>query len=232
MGRRGKLLLTTLRQNFLYFTKKQKQPTNVGCSVRSLIEKSFLAKNDNGLYFGFSHGFSEIILNQINYHIENYIRVASLQNPDAKLIDKTNFKEKIMELDATWIILFINYPFIFDWVYNIQDFQTIFIDNLVGITGKGVHIYSTSNPANTGTKVIIFRKAHISKVNVQLDINVTDLNKKGIQRKEIIEQNPNWLDKYHDDKEEVLCCSVLINMSGKLSFSIAEKASIFILWNI
>lgn len=219
-------------QETLLDESSKKFEVNIG--DKRLIEKSFLAKNDNGLYFGFSHGFSEIILNQINYHIENYIRVASQQNPEAKLIDKTNFKEKIMELDETWIVLFINYPFIFDWVYNIQDFQTIFKDNLVGITGKGTHIYTTNDLANTGTRVIIFRKAHISKVSMKLKIDITNLNENGTQREKIIKQKPNWLDKYHDDKEkeEILRCSALIHMSGKLSFSIAEKASIFIFWNI
>ena len=40
-------------------------------------------------------------------------------------IEKNNFKEKIMDLDETWIVLFINYPSIFDWVYNLPDFQLI-----------------------------------------------------------------------------------------------------------
>ena len=105
---------------------------------------------------------------------------------------------------------------------------------MVGITGKGTHIYTTNDLANTGTRVIIFRKAHISKVSMKLKIDITNLNENGTQREKIIKQKPNWLDKYHDDKEkeEILRCSALIHMYGKLSFSIAEKASIFIFWNI
>ena len=96
---------------------------------KQVIEKSFLAENDNGLYFGFSRGFSEIILNQINYYVESRIRVSFQLNPDKEPIEKNNFKEKIMDLDETWIVLFINYPSIFDWVYNLPDFQLIFKNN-------------------------------------------------------------------------------------------------------
>ena len=106
------------------------ESTNKSYSLRigdkQVIEKSFLAENDNGLYFGFSRGFSEIILNQINYYVESRIRVSFQLNPDKEPIEKNNFKEKIMDLDETWIVLFINYPSIFDWVYNLPDFQLIF----------------------------------------------------------------------------------------------------------
>lgn len=216
------------------------ESTNKSYSLRigdkQVIEKSFLAENDNGLYFGFSRGFSEIILNQINYYVESRIRVSFQLNPDKEPIEKNNFKEKIMDLDETWIVLFINYPSIFDWVYNLPDFQLIFKNKLVGITGKGTHIYTTTDPADENARVIIFRKTQISKVNMQLDIQVKDLYKEEeeAERYKIIEQKPNWLNNDHGnkEKEDHLCRCALIQMSGEFSFSIAEKASIYIFENI
>lgn len=214
------------------------ESTNKSYSLRigdkQVIEKSFLAENDNGLYFGFSRGFSEIILNQINYYVESRIRVSFQLNPDKEPIEKNNFKEKIMDLDETWIVLFINYPSIFDWVYNLPDFQLIFKNKLVGITGKGTHIYTTTDPADENARVIIFRKTQISKVNIQLDIQVKDLYKEEEERYKIIKQKPNWLNNDHGnkEKEDHLCRCALIQMSGEFSFSIAEKASIYIFENI
>ena len=110
------------------------------------------------------------------------------------------------------------------------DFQLIFKNKLVGITGKGTHIYTTTDPADENARVIIFRKTQISKVNIQLDIQVKDLYKEEEERYKIIKQKPNWLNNDHGnkEKEDHLCRCALIQMSGEFSFSIAEKASILL----
>lgn len=199
---------------------------------KRLIDKSFLAKNDNGIYIGFYRGFSDIIVNQINYYVEGCIRSASLAN--MRSINKTNFKEKILEFDKTWIVLFINYPPILDWVYDIPDFKTIFNNKLIGITGKGAHIYAFNDHANQGVRMILFQKTDISKVTIELDIKVTDLNEDNTLRNTILYEKPYWLNKYQSDneKDEYLRTHAEIDISGNISFQIAHSNSILILENI
>ena len=90
----------------------------------TLIEKSFLAEGDTGIYAGFERTFAEMIVYQIDFFIEHSLRFRASKKD---WITKSNFKDKIFELDNSWIVLFANYCNMIEWLWNKPGFQWVLL---------------------------------------------------------------------------------------------------------
>lgn len=200
----------------------------------ALIEKSFLAEGDSGIYVGFGHSIAMTIVYQIDFFIEGAFRFRAAKD---NLITKSNFKDKIFELDDSWIVLFINYRNMMEWLWDKPGFQWGQNQNhLVGTTNKGTLIYSTADPADRSARVFIFKKDCISKIVgiAEINIEVTDLFQNEELIRKILDTKPQWLENYNTDEEkrDAIQKNVQIKISGEVSFSTVRDLDIYIFDNI
>lgn len=200
----------------------------------TLINKSFLAEGDTGIYAGFEHSFAKMIDHQIDFFIEHSLRFRASKKD---WITKSNFKDKIFELDDSWIVLFANYRNMIEWLWNKPGFQWgRNQSHLVGTTNKGTLIYSTADPADRSARVFIFKKDCISKVGgiAEINIEVTDLFQNDELIQKILDTKPQWLENYNTDEEkkDAIQKNVQIKISGEVSFSTVRNLDIYIFDNI
>lgn len=200
----------------------------------TLIEKSFLAEGDTGIYAGFERSFAKMIVYQIDFFIEHSLRFRASTKD---WITKSNFKDKIFELDDSWIVLFVNYRNMIEWLWNKPGFQWgRNQSHLVGTTNKGTLIYSTADPADRSARVFIFKKDCISKIVgiAEMNIEVTDLFQNEELIRKILDTKPQWLENYNTDEEkrDAIQKNVQIKISGEVSFSTVRNLDIYIFDNI
>lgn len=200
----------------------------------TLIEKSFLAEGDTGIYAGFERSLAEMIVYQIDFFIEHSLRFRASKGD---LITKSNFKDKILELDDSWIVLFANYRNMIEWLWNKPGFQWgQNQSHLIGTTNKGTLIYSTADPADRSARVFIFKKDCISKIVgiAEMNIEITDLFRKEELIQKILDTKPQWLENYNTDEEkkDAIQKNVQIKISGEVSFSTVRNLDIYIFDNI
>lgn len=200
----------------------------------TLLEKSFLAEGDTGIYIGFEHTLAETIVYQIDFFIERSLRFRSL---DTGAITKSNFKDKIFGLDDSWGVLFFNYYNMIDWLADKSDFQWGRNEaHLVGTTGKGTAIYSVGDPADRSARVFIFKRECISKI-IGIDainIEVMNFTMDEKARERILQETPDWLAQYNTDEEKkkVLQKSVQIKIAGEVAFSTIRDLEVYVFDNI
>ncbi len=200
----------------------------------TLLEKSFLAESDTGIYIGFEHSLAEIIVYQIDFFIEQALRFRTSIDEQ---FSKSNFKDEIFKLDDSWVVLFINYYNMIDWLWANPDFLwSKPKPHSIGTTSKGVTIYSTGDPADRSARVFIFKRDCLSKIvgADEINIEVTDLANETIIMEKMIEENPYWLEKYdtEDAKRNFIRKNVKIKMSGEISFSIDRNPEVYVFDNI
>ncbi len=199
-----------------------------------LIEKSFLADGDTGIYIDFERSIAQPIVRQIDFFIEQSLR---FRTPAEGPIMKSNLRDKIFELDDSWIVLFINYRNLIEWFGDKPDFKWGRKEaHLVGTTGKGTSIYSTFDSADRGRRVFLFREADFSKILGVSEINVeiTNLYQNEDLIQEILHENPHWLEKYDTDeaKRRALQKQVQINMSGVILFGTSPDPEVYVFDNL
>lgn len=204
---------------------------------KTLIEKSFLAEDDTGIYIGFEHSIATIIVRQIDFFIESRLRVLYKLLPTKREITKSNFKDKVFELDNSWNVVFINYPHIMEWLWNKPDFQWgKDINYLVGTTDHGTLIYSTIDSTDRNARVIIFKRDCISKITgiEDIDIKVDNTSDDKELVETLLNENPDWLEPYNteEEKRNAILRNVYIQISKKISFSHTKEPDIYIFDNI
>lgn len=206
---------------------------NRAVGYNTLIEKSFLAEGDTGIYVDFEYSIAQTIVYQIDFFIERSLRFRASTESS---ITKSNFKDKIFELDDSWIVLFINYRNLIEWFGDKSDFKWGRNEaHLVGTTGKGTLIYSTADPADRSARVFIFKRNYVSKIigTNEIKIEVTDLSKNKTLIEKIRKENPYWLGKYTDEeKSKVIQRNVQIKISGEVSFSTVRNPEVYVFDNI
>ena len=206
---------------------------NAGFS--QILDKSFLSESDSGMYFNFENSIARVVIDQIDFKVENRIRKKTCTDSESS-INKNNFKTEILKLGNEYNVIFINYINIFDFLTTDEKFHWERKEQLIGKTGNGASIFSFGDPADTTKRMIIFKTKDISVINSEnINIKIIDLNKdKGLQD-EIIADQPYWLSNISQEDEEqrkFIQKQLQIDITGKFSFEISSKASITIIENL
>lgn len=183
-------------------------------SDNKLIEKSFLAEQDSGIYLGFPHAIAEIIQLKFAFRIESKLRIFSQQNPvdvnSDNYLTKSNFKKRIVKLYG-YIVVFINYFGVYDFL-SPDDFCSMRDNGPMARIKGGPVIYSIGDRDNVTSRVIVFRESDFTMINVQQTRGeVIDLNKKPDRVKELMSassfqqsiMSSNELERYLKQRVEI-----------------------------
>lgn len=172
---------------------------------KQLIEKSFLAEQDSGIYVGFPHAIAEMIILQFASQIEKKICVFAQLNPveinSKNYLTKSNLKEKIRELSG-YIVVFINYFKVYDLLCP-DDFCSEYDGGPMARIKGGPVIYSVGDRDNVTSRLIVFRESDFTIINVQqIKGEVIDLNEKPEKVAELINKSPHWLSRIVPEDQE------------------------------
>lgn len=170
-----------------------------------LIEKSFLAEQDLGIYVGFPHDIAEMIILQFAFQLEKKLRVFAQLNPadtsDKEYFTKSNLKEKIRELQG-YVVVFINYFKAYD-LLRPDDFCSEHDNSPMARIKGGPVVYSIGDRDNVTSRLIVFRESDFTMVNVQLIKNeIIDLNENSDKVADLISNPPFWLSRIAPGDQE------------------------------
>jgi len=192
--------------------------------LKRLINKSFLSKGDTGIYIGFSLGFSQPLVSQIDTKIEIAIKAQSKLHPLQNIkISKYDFKDKIFQLGNDYIIVFINYLQMYDILLKDKGFNWTNDGFVLGTTSRGASICTFGDSINKSSRMIVLNKDDFSKLKIEIDPNKTsidDLNEK--VKEEKLERCAENL----KIKEEELRKCVLVEINGKFYYDIKKDAAV------
>ncbi len=205
-----------------------------------IMEKSFLAKNDRGIYVGFEIGLASVIVNHIDYQIESRIRNRLRNEKKSQdAITKENYRTKLFDLDDSWMVIFLNYRKFIEWLPNNTSFKWEKRHvHMMGTTDKGVEFYSWNDPADRTSRAIVIQKTaipHITWGSAQdPTIDVKDLHIEKESKDKILEAGLQVLNRYESqqEKEAFLDKHVQILISGTIQCQIVSDAEVYILDNI
>ena len=209
-----------------------KRGTKYKCKVglRTYIRKSFLAENDNGIYMGFSRGFSNELIRQMDFYIERKLLVQKTLHPFSGFrISNDDYKRKVLDFDKDFSAVFINIYNYHEFLFDAPGFQWVWKDDKVGITANGCSVYCFGDPDSSIKRMVAFNKHCFSKIKVAIPKNqfkVIDLNASDVDRKNLY--NSPKLSHFTTDAEkdgELKKC-VLVEITGDVSFLMKDDAEI------
>ncbi len=201
------------------------------------IEKSFLAKNDEGIYIGTEQAFASRIIDQIDWNVEIKLRAISKMHNRYEHIRKENFKHKILELTDKEVVVFVNYFVIYDFLLNDKGFQWKNAGHVIGITKNGTTILSLVDNYIKKPRLFILDKTEWSPFDLDIpceNIVITDLNKDDNMRNKILASRVgNELENQDKEREEIqLKKSVNIKISGSCMYKHTQQPNVAYIDNL
>lgn len=196
----------------------------------TFIEKSFLAENDNGMYVGFSQGFSADLIRKIDLFVERKLFAQHDKCPFSGFrIPESDYKRKVLDFDKDFSAVFINVHDYHEAIYDAPGFQWIWKKDKVGITAKGCSVYYFGDPDISAKRLVAFNKHCFSGIEVTIPedgFKVIDLNTSEEERKKLY--NSSSLRNLASDaeKDEELKKCVLVEIQGKVSFYMKDDTEI------
>lgn len=199
-------------------------------SLITYIEKSFLAENDNGMYVGFSRGFSIDLIRKIDSYVERKLRAQHTLHPFSGFrISKDDFKRKVLDFDKEYSAAFINVHDYHEALYDAPGFQWEWKGDKAGITGNGCNIYYFGDPDISAKRLVAFNKHSLSELEITIPeegFRVVDLNTSEDDRKKLY-SSPSLGNFATDaEKDEELKKYVLVEIQGEASFYMKDDAEI------
>lgn len=206
-------------------------------SDKRYLDKSFLAEQDFGMYVGFEHSISEIIILKFAFQMENKLRTSAIQNSIDKnsenYLSKENFKTKIKALPADYIVVFINYYLLYDWL-SPECFTGVGEAGPMARISGGPEIYSLGDRFNPASRMYLLRKSDFTTVEVDpIQVEVIDLNNNEVKLDHILRNQPSWLSNIPKDDQKIhLRQQVEIATSAKYKLHCAANPEVQLLVNI
>lgn len=201
-----------------------------------LVEKSFLAEEDSGLYGGFSHAIAEIIISKFAFEIERklhlYARLNPMMDSNGNYLTKGDFRKKIANL-TDHVVVLINYFNAYDFL-SPEDFSSVNGNGPMARIKNGPIIYSIGDRYNETPRMLVFRASDFTQISVKQDFGkVEDLNTNPKRVDEIIKEKPDYLLGIASEEQEVyLKQRVEISFVYKFTLYAKEKPEVQVLSNI
>lgn len=196
----------------------------------TFMEKSFLAENDNGMYVGFPHGYSNELIRQIDFFVERKLLAQHALHPFSGFkISEGDYKRKVLDFDKDFAAAFINVHDYHEALYDDTGIKWIWKDNKAGITAKGCTIYYFGDPDIKTKRLVAFNKHGFSKLEVSIPedrFKVVDLNTSEDDRKKLYGSSLLRNLATDAEKDEELKKCVLIEIKGEVSFYMKDDAEI------
>lgn len=205
-------------------------------SENTIIEKSFLAEQDSGIYLGFPHAIAERMILNFAFQMERKLRIFAQLNPVDKnsgdYLTKSDFKKKIVKL-CGYIVVFINYYEAYDFL-SPNDFCSVEENGSMARIEGGPEIYSIRDINDETSRMIVFRASDFTEVDIkQIEAKVIDLNKNTSRMNFLLKQLPQWLLKITPKmRETYLRQRVEINFEYQFTLHAKANAEIQLLSNI
>lgn len=205
-----------------------KYECNIG--LRTYIRKTFLAEKDNGIYVDFPHGFSSVLIRQLDLYVERKLLAQSkLHQFSGFRISKDDYKRKVLDFDKDYSAVFINVYNYHEFLFDAPGFQWIWEDGKVGITANGCNVYCFGDPDSSIKRMVAFNKHCFSKIDVTIskeNFKVIDLNTSKTDREKLY-NTPELSNLATDDERdgELKKC-VLVEITGKARFFMKDDAEI------
>lgn len=196
----------------------------------TFIEKSFLAENDNGMYVGFSQGFSAELIRKIDFYVERKLFAQYKLSPFSGFpISKDDYKRKVLDFDKDFAAVFINVHDYHEAIFDAPGFQWIWKEDKVGITTKGCSVYYFGDPDISTRRLVAFNKHCFSVLEITIPedgFKVIDLNTSEEERKKLYNSSSLRNLATDNEKDEKLKKCVLVEIQGEVSFYMKKDAEV------
>ncbi len=205
-------------------------------SENTIIEKSFLAEQDSGIYSGFSHAVAEKMIVKFAFQLERKLRTFAQLNPvdinSAGYLTKSDYKKKIVKLYG-YIVVFVNYYKVYDFL-SPDDFCSVQDNGPMARIKGGPVIYSIGDRNDETSRMIVFRASDFTMVNIkQTKDLVVDLNKKSSRMKFLLKKMRYGLLRIApEEREAYLRRQVEIHFEYQFTLHVKANAEIQLLSNI
>lgn len=198
--------------------------------LNTFIEKSFLAENDNGIYVGFSQGFSTGLIRQIDFFVERKLKTQKELHPFSGFrISEADYKRKVLDFEKDYSAAFINVYDYHEAIYDVPGIQWVWKDDKACITANGCSIYYFGDPDISTKRMVAFNKHCFSGVEVTIPedgFKVTDLNESKEDREKLYNSSLLRSMKNDNERDEELKKCVLVEIQGEVSFYMKDDAEI------
>lgn len=206
-------------------------------ALKKHIEKSFLALDDNGMYFGFPQSFSKDLVDQIDFKVEKGIIALSKMHPFKGFqISKYDYNDKIFNFDSNAVIIFINCFHIYEILYRDTGFVWDNTGETCGKTSNGATVISLGDSYLKKSRLIVINKNEFSKLSITInkkDIQITDLNNDESKLNEVLHYyDRNISPKGKERIKDALKKEVLVEITGKCQYYMNPSTEILYLDDI
>lgn len=198
--------------------------------LKTFIDKSFLAVNDEGMYVGFSQSFSKELVRQIDFYVERKLKAQHNQHPFSGFrISENDYKRKVLDFDKDYSAAFINVYDYHEALYDAPGFQWIWEGDKAGITANGCSVYYFGDPDISKKRLVAFNKHCFSKIEVTIPecgFKVLDLNTSEDDRKKLYGSSLLRDLATDAEKDDELKKCVLVEIKGEVHFYMKDDAEI------